>query len=563
MGMTNYPNGFPYGVTIRGVPILNLYTGKTFWVDSVHGQTGNSGTFGKPLATINGAIAKCTANHGDIVICKAGHIETVSAATSCVLSKAGICVIFLGQGAKKATLNITAAAAYVRVTAANCALISPRFLSGIDAIAKGLSVEAADFFLGGGVEYYDAPAMASTIQVLTTSAALRFVVDGYRYFVSTTGTQKTDGIKTAGDLAGAVLKNIDIRGDFTGGYPVNISAAITNLQLENIYLNNLNSGPVAALGVHANTTGFAKNVKTRVASGTTYISSVAKLSWANDCEGFSTDGYTGDPLGTVLSTGIEGKIDVIDGYFDVPVANAAGNTTIRDVVGIKTDTAVNVVAADKSLVAYVKGVLNEITVPGADNTENVFMNDVIGQKTDAAAAGTVTTTDTVVGYVKQLVTAAVADALLSASRKKVIADDLVAANITGTATRFTITGGLIRVLSLGVWVSTAIPAGANTLQFGYTPAGGGGANTLSGATDTASAAADQLFLLDGTKATGPIKTTDVGVLAAGQLLTSTPIQGVILAPGIITTIFSAGPPATGAITVFMEYEPMTASAAVA
>ncbi len=119
MGMTNYPNGFPYGVTIRGVPILNLYTGKTFWVDSVHGQTGNSGTFDKPLATINGAIAKCTANHGDIVICKAGHIETVSAATSCVLSKAGVCVIFLGQGAKKATLNITAAAAYGRVTAAN------------------------------------------------------------------------------------------------------------------------------------------------------------------------------------------------------------------------------------------------------------------------------------------------------------------------------------------------------------------------------------------------------------------------------------------------------------
>ena len=103
-------------------------------------------------------------------------------------------------------------------------------------------------------------------------------------------------------------------------------------------------------------------------------------------------------------------IGLIDGFHDVPVADAATNLYLRDVVGIKTDAAINAVTTTKTLMAYLKGVLNEITVPVQNNTDNAFINDVIGQKTDAAAAGAVTATDTLAGYIKQLVTAAIADA---------------------------------------------------------------------------------------------------------------------------------------------------------
>lgn len=308
--LSNYPGGFPNGVTIRGVPILNLYPGKTYWVDSVHGQSGNLGTFDKPLNSIARALVKCTASHGDMIICKAGHIETVDSATALVLNKIGVAVVFLGSGANKAAINITAAAAYVDVTAAGCALIGPRITTGIDAVAKGILVEAADFFLGGGVEYYDGASKASTIQVLTTSAAARLCIDGYRYFASSAGTQKTDGIKTVGALDGVILRNIKIEGDFSTS-PLDISAAITNALFENLYLNNTNASPLPAATFHANTTGFAKNVKARVASGTTYVSSVAKIQWGNDCEGFNTDGYGGDPIGTAMSSGVEGKVDSV------------------------------------------------------------------------------------------------------------------------------------------------------------------------------------------------------------------------------------------------------------
>ena len=189
----------------------------------------------------------------------------------------------------------------------------------------------------------------------------------------------------------------------------------------------------------------------------------------------------------------------------------------------------------------------------------------LGALNDAAASGAVTDTDTLVAYIKQLVTEGIARdadiAAVQATGRQRLGKNILAAGLTGTTTRFTVSGGPICVVSMGLLVTTALPAGANTLQFSFTPTGGS-ATALSGATDIASAAVQQFFMLDGAKATGPVKTTDPGILAGGQLLTSAS-QGVVLSEGIITTVFSAGPPATGAATIFIEYEPLVVGATVA
>jgi len=63
----------------------------------------------------------------------------------------------------------------------------------------------------------------------------------------------------------------------------------------------------------------------------------------------------------LLDTGttLNDAIVVIDGLHDVPVADAGTNLYMRDVVGIKTDAAVGAVTTDKSIVGYVKGVLED------------------------------------------------------------------------------------------------------------------------------------------------------------------------------------------------------------
>lgn len=133
---------------------------------------------------------------------------------------------------------------------------------------------------------------------------------------------------------------------------------------------------------------------------------------------------------------------------------------------------------------------------------------------------------------------------------------LAAADLTGTKTQFTISGGPVAIKHLGLHVTTAIPAGANTLKVSVTPTGGA-ATDLCAATDTAAAAINQLFLVDGVAATALVKTT-----AAGIGVFANEHMPIILAPGVIQTIFSAGAPATGAGILFVEYEPLVPGASI-
>jgi hypothetical protein len=145
---------------------------------------------------------------------------------------------------------------------------------------------------------------------------------------------------------------------------------------------------------------------------------------------------------------VEAKIDVIDGYHDVPLADAITDVVMRDVIGRKTDSAAaGAVSEVESLMAYLKqsitlaiardtaiGVIDEFhDVPAADNILNAQINEVIGNKADAAAAGAVTITDTIIGYIKQLVTEGIArDAAIAAIDDYI--DTEVAAVLANTTT---------------------------------------------------------------------------------------------------------------------------------
>lgn len=99
----------------------------------------------------------------------------------------------------------------------------------------------------------------------------------------------------------------------------------------------------------------------------------------------------------VVTEGIarDTAIGVIDGYHDVPAADVGTNTTMRDVIGNKTDAAANgAVTEVESLMAYIKQLV----------TEGIARDVIIGAKDDSAATGPVTNTDTAMAYIKQLVT---------------------------------------------------------------------------------------------------------------------------------------------------------------
>jgi hypothetical protein len=363
--MSNFPNGFRNGIAIQGLPILNTYAGNIFWADSGAGSNGNPGSYVLPFGSIEYAKTKCTANNGDIIMAKPGHVETVTAAGGLDLDVAGITVVFLGNGSNQAYVNFTTAVtADMDIDADDITLINPRFVAGIDALTGPIDVNADNFTIVNG-QYEDATDIDTTDCIVATSGAIGLAIKGWRYVPGNEGgTQKQSNIQLNG-VDNAILEDIDIAGDFATGAIENVTDEVLNIRLRDIDINNTNSSPTPGIVLDANATGIARNVKIRVASGTTYVSSVGKISWGEGCEGFSTDGYAGDPIGTALASGLEGKIDVIDAYHDVATADAATNAVMSDVIGNKTDAAVGAATTDKSLMGYIKGILTDTgtTIP--------------------------------------------------------------------------------------------------------------------------------------------------------------------------------------------------------
>lgn len=192
MAVSNFPNGFPNGVTIREQPIQVLYPGKVFWVNNTSvladrglgGSDGNSGTYQKPFSTLAYALTQCVANRGDIIVLMPGHAETISSATALGLSLAGVCVLGLGTGAKRPTFTFdTATTATIAVSANNITIKNVIFSANYaDIVAPFTLTTAADFVL-------------EDVYIKATATNMNFL-----YIVDTDAT--TD------NAAGLTLKNV-------------------------------------------------------------------------------------------------------------------------------------------------------------------------------------------------------------------------------------------------------------------------------------------------------------------------------------------------------------------
>ncbi len=125
MAVSNYNTGFPSGVTIRDIPIIDLQNGngKVYWVDSnaFNASDANKGKFNFPLKTIQSAVNKCVANRGEKIIVAAGHIETISHATNNInFNVSGIQVFGLGTGLNRPKIiSHTDIDVFVQISAAN------------------------------------------------------------------------------------------------------------------------------------------------------------------------------------------------------------------------------------------------------------------------------------------------------------------------------------------------------------------------------------------------------------------------------------------------------------
>lgn len=128
--------------------------GTVFYVNS--STTGASDTtsdglsWAKPLATIQAAVDKCTANVGDKIYVGPGHTESIAAAADLAFDCAGIECIGFGVGTNRPTISLgTATTADIDIDAANVTIKNIRFVSAIDSLAVVLDVNAGNFTVEG------------------------------------------------------------------------------------------------------------------------------------------------------------------------------------------------------------------------------------------------------------------------------------------------------------------------------------------------------------------------------------------------------------------------------
>lgn len=510
--VSQFPGGFANGVTIRGMPILNQYSGNVFWVDSVHGSDGNRGTYDRPYATLAFAVSQCIADRGDVIVIKSGHSETLATAGAVTISTAGINIVGLGTGSDRPTFTFSATASSILVTGANVSIQNIVGVAGA-VNTNPFNIQAADCFLD--IEWHDTTATtAEAARVVLTNASADRLYVNIKHIGLATSTACVNSIRLVGCDTGNI--NVDFYGVASTAVVEFLTTACTNIMV---------SGKFHNIG-----TALTKNIVDTVTGSTWSATGCWDVVGAYSFSGGSGAALAADDVSTVITN------------MGVATQDGTANTLERDVVGNKLDAAVTTVGTTNSIMAYLKGVLSWLLVPTTDAATNTSVRDVIGSKADTAI------TTGIVGSVTSL--AAYIKGLMSFAEKQ--ATSATAVMVNGN-TIFTATGD-VQILGLVSECVTGNDATASTVQYQSAPTVGVAATFSGASASLANAAAGaSLSLIGTTLATAP------NLVASGANLGMT--NPIFCPAGTIKIVVGVGS-TTGTWKHYIRYRPLEVGATV-
>lgn len=254
---TNHPEG----LTVMGAPVLPTgipaTMGRYVFVHSGRGSDNNQGlTKDDPMATIDGAIGRCTADAGDVILVLPGHAETISGASSLVADIAGVHIFGLGKGSLRPTLTFSATASIISVTAANVTLENLLIVGNVDNIVTGISLGAnADGTVLRNIEMRDGASNKEFLIGIAIAAGCDDVlIDGLRFCGLAGGA--TGCIEAAGAANRFRLLRSYIRGQFSSQMVDLTVAASTDVEVGWNTLINIETGAGLGVAAHNSTTGF-------------------------------------------------------------------------------------------------------------------------------------------------------------------------------------------------------------------------------------------------------------------------------------------------------------------
>jgi len=242
--------------TANSLSNLPVTSGALFFVDSGSNRAsdGNAGRDPNvPMATIDAAVARCTANNGDIIVVMPGHDENPT--SSITMDVAGVWIYGLGWGASRPTITFGALAATLSITAASCRVSNLLFDLGTVAttVTDCFNITGADVIIEDCETIPHATSQFTNIMT-TTTAANRLTLRGNRF----------RGLGAASGTSGLVLvgcDDLDMHdNEVSGGFSTGAVTQTTAAARVSIYNNRLvNHSAFYALDVTDTTTGLIMN----------------------------------------------------------------------------------------------------------------------------------------------------------------------------------------------------------------------------------------------------------------------------------------------------------------
>lgn len=280
-----------YGIPMPG--------GNRYYVNSTGGvDAAGYGEKDTPLATVDYAVGKCTANHGDMIVCEPGHAETLAGAAAIDLDCAGITVVCLGSGESQATFTFAGAVgADIDIDAANITWIGGVFIGSEDGLTGPFDVNAAGFKLIRAVCRDDGAENVIDWVVLDANADKFECLDCENQGTDTAGNDSF--ITAAGAAEHIKIVRLISHGDFAVANIDLSPAAVTDCLIDDCVLENANAVDVNIEG-KANMTGWIRKCSCRIATDgqTTWINTPGNASLFENY-GVNNNGETGKLIGTV------------------------------------------------------------------------------------------------------------------------------------------------------------------------------------------------------------------------------------------------------------------------
>jgi hypothetical protein len=232
------------------------------------------------FTTIQAAVNATRASRGDVIYVMPGHTESVTAAAGLVINKAGVSIIGLGRGASRPTITFSGVVgADMDIDAANVTIENIVFaLTGVDALAAPIDVNAADFTLRGCRVITASASAQATLAILTDANANRLTVEDST-FLGTADAGTATVIRIVGGDGHVIRRNI-----FQGAYTTTLGAiennttACTNTFVTDNNINNLTASSTKAMVFAAGSTGMISRNAMQILSGTAPITG-SGMSW--------------------------------------------------------------------------------------------------------------------------------------------------------------------------------------------------------------------------------------------------------------------------------------------